>query len=131
MNVTVHELKDVIATLHEFNPMMGHRGCRLSVSYPEIAEMQTAAVIRAAINVNKEHPTYNIVPEIMIPLVGDVKEFKYVKDVVTAVADRIIAEEGADLRLSLIHISRTWRKPACLCKYDRLLLQKQEPPEER
>ena len=98
MNVTVHELKDVIATLHEFNPMMGHRGCRLSVSYPEIAEMQTAAVIRAAINVNKEHPTYNIVPEIMIPLVGDVKEFKYVKDVVTAVADRIIAEEGADLR---------------------------------
>ena len=64
MNVTVHELKDVIATLHEFNPMMGHRGCRLSVSYPEIAEMQTAAVIRAAINVNKEHPTYNIVPEI-------------------------------------------------------------------
>ena len=98
MNVTVHELKDVIATLHEFNPMMGHRGCRLSVSYPEIAEMQTAAVIRAAINVTKEHPTYNIVPEIMIPLVGDVKEFKYVKDVVTAVADRIIAEEGADLR---------------------------------
>ena len=98
MNVTVHELKDVIATLHEFNPMMGHRGCRLSVSYPEIAEIQTAAVIRAAINVNKEHPTYNIVPEIMIPLVGDVKEFKYVKDVVTAVADRIIAEEGADLR---------------------------------
>ena len=98
MNVTVHELKDVIATLHEFNPMMGHRGCRLSVSYPEIAEMQTAAVIRAAINVNKEHPTYNIVPEIMIPLVGDVKEFKYVKDVVTAVADRIIAEEGTDLR---------------------------------
>ena len=98
MNVTVHELKDVIATLHEFNPMMGHRGCHLSVSYPEIAEMQTAAVIRAAINVNKEHPTYNIVPEIMIPLVGDVKEFKYVKDVVTAVADRIIAEEGADLR---------------------------------
>jgi pyruvate,orthophosphate dikinase len=98
MGVTVEALKEVIANLHEFNPMMGHRGCRLSVSYPEIAEMQTAAVIRAAINVNAAHPEYNIVPEIMIPLVGDVKEFKYVKDVVTAVADRIIAETGADLK---------------------------------
>jgi pyruvate,orthophosphate dikinase len=98
MGVTVEALKEVIANLHEFNPMMGHRGCRLSVSYPEIAEMQTAAVIRAAINVNAAHPEYHIVPEIMIPLVGDVKEFKYVKDVVTAVADRIIAETGADLK---------------------------------
>ncbi|MDD5953039.1 MAG: pyruvate, phosphate dikinase [Oscillospiraceae bacterium] len=98
MKMPVAELKDVIDSLHEFNPMMGHRGCRLSVSYPEIAQMQTAAVIRAAINVNKAHPEYNIVPEIMIPLVGDVKEFKYVKNVVTAVADEIIKEEGVELK---------------------------------
>ena len=97
MGVTVEHLNEVIANLHEFNPMMGHRGCRLSVSYPEIAEMQTAAVIRAAINVNKEHPDFNVVPEIMIPLVGDVKELKYVKDHVTKVADDIIAETGAKL----------------------------------
>ncbi len=98
MGITVEQLKDVIANLHEFNPMMGHRGCRLSVSYPEIAEMQTEAVIRAAINVNRENPDYNIVPEIMIPLVGDVKEFKFVKDVVAEVADRIIAEENVQLK---------------------------------
>ncbi|MEE0858399.1 MAG: pyruvate, phosphate dikinase [Acutalibacteraceae bacterium] len=98
MNITVEHLKDVINGLHEFNPMMGHRGCRLAVTYPEIAEMQTTAVINAAIVVNKEHPDYNIVPEIMIPLVGEVKELKYVKDVVTSTADKIIAEAGIDMQ---------------------------------
>ena len=97
LNITVDELKAVIASLHEFNPMMGHRGCRLAVTYPEIAEMQTVAVISAAINVNKKHPDYHIVPEIMIPLVGEVKELKYVKDVVTATADRLIAEAGVQM----------------------------------
>ena len=98
MNITVEHLKDIINGLHEFNPMMGHRGCRLAVTYPEIAEMQTTAVINAAIVVNKEHPDYNIVPEIMIPLVGEVKELKYVKDVVTTTADKIIAEAGVDMQ---------------------------------
>ena len=88
LNITVDELKAVIASLHEFNPMMGHRGCRLAVTYPEIAEMQTTAVINAAITVNKEHPEYKIVPEIMIPLVGEIKELKYVKSFVTATAHR-------------------------------------------
>ncbi|SJZ91306.1 pyruvate, phosphate dikinase [Anaerorhabdus furcosa] len=97
MKMTVNELKQVIASLHEFNPMMGHRGCRLSVTYPEIAEMQTRAVIEAAINVNKKHPKYNIVPEIMIPLVGEVAELKYVKDIVISTADSIIKESGAKL----------------------------------
>ena len=97
LNITVDELKQTIASLHEFNPMMGHRGCRLAVTYPEIAEMQTEAVIRAAINVNKKHPEYNIVPEIMIPLVGEVKELKYVKDVVVATADKLIAEAGVKM----------------------------------
>ncbi len=97
MNITVEHLKDIISGLHEFNPMMGHRGCRLAVTYPEIAKMQTTAVINAAIVVNKEHPEYNIVPEIMIPLVGEVKELKYVKDVVTATADKIIADAGVDM----------------------------------
>ena len=78
---SVDEIKAIIASLHEFNPMMGHRGCRLTVTYPEIAKMQTAAVIRAAINVQKKHPDWKIVPEIMIPLVGDVKEFKFVKKI--------------------------------------------------
>ena len=82
MNIELTELKNVVASLHEFNPMMGHRGCRLAVTYPEIAEMQTEAVIQAAINVNKKHPEYNIHPEIMIPLVGDKNELKYVKDIV-------------------------------------------------
>ena len=77
--------------------MMGHRGCRLAVTYPEIAEMQTQAVIAAAINVNKKHPEFNIVPEIMIPLVGEVKELKYVKDVVVATADKLIAEAGVKM----------------------------------
>ena len=95
---TVDEIKAIISSLHEFNPMMGHRGCRLAVTYPEIAEMQTEAVIKAAINVNKAHPDWNIVPEIMIPLVGDVKELKFVKKTVVATADKIIAEAGVDLK---------------------------------
>ncbi|MEG0733408.1 pyruvate, phosphate dikinase [Anaerorhabdus sp.] len=98
MKMTVNELKQVIASLHEFNPMMGHRGCRLSVTYPEIAEMQTRAVIEAAINVNSKHPKYNIVPEIMIPLIGDVNELKYVKDIVIKTADEIIKQTGAKLK---------------------------------
>ena len=97
LKITVEELKNVIASLHEFNPMMGHRGCRLAVSYPEIAEMQTTAVINAAINV-KKNKGFNIVPQIMIPLVGEVKELKFVKDVVTATADKIIKESGIDMK---------------------------------
>ncbi len=97
LNISVDELKQVIASLHEFNPMMGHRGCRLAVSYPEIAEMQTTAVISAAINVNKKHPDWNIVPEIMIPLVGEVKELKFVKDIVTSTADKLIADAGVKM----------------------------------
>ena len=95
---TVEDIKNIIASLHEFNPMMGHRGCRLAVTYPEIAKMQTKAVIKAAINVKKAHPDWNIVPEIMIPLVGEVKELKYVKDIVVATADEVIAAAGADLK---------------------------------
>ena len=95
---TVEEIKTLIASLHEFNPMMGHRGCRLAVTYPEIAKMQTKAVIRAAINVKKAHPDWTIVPEIMIPLVGDVKELKYVKKFVVETADAEIAAAGADLK---------------------------------
>ena len=98
MNIDVEHLKQTIEGLHEFNPMMGHRGCRLAVTYPEIAEMQTEAVISAAINVNRKHPEYNIVPEIMIPLVGEVKELKFVKDVVVATADRLIKEAGVDMK---------------------------------
>ncbi|NLM79506.1 MAG: pyruvate, phosphate dikinase [Clostridiales bacterium] len=97
LGMTIAELNDIIASLHEFNPMMGHRGCRLSISYPEIAEMQTKAVINAAINVKKKHPEYNILPEIMIPLVGEAQELKYVKDVVTSTADRLIKESGIEL----------------------------------
>ena len=95
---TVAEIKAIIDSLHEFNPMMGHRGCRLAVTYPEIAKMQTKAVIRAAINVKKAHPDWNIVPEIMIPLVGEVKELKYVKKFVVETADAEIAAAGADLK---------------------------------
>ena len=98
MNVTVEKLHNVISSLHEFNPMMGHRGCRLAVSYPEIAEMQTTAVINAALNVQKRHPEWKLVPEIMIPLVGEVKELAYVKGIVTATADKLIAESGTDLK---------------------------------
>ena len=95
MGLTFEELKNVVEGLHEFNPMMGHRGCRLAVTFPEIAEMQTRAVIEAAINVNKEG--MNVTPEIMIPLVGEVKELKYVKDIVTKTADKVIAEAGVKL----------------------------------
>ncbi len=97
LNITVDDLKQVIASLHEFNPMMGHRGCRLAVSYPEIAEMQTTAVINAAINVSKKTGK-DIVPEIMIPLVGEIKELKYVKDIVTSTADKLIAEAGVNMK---------------------------------
>ena len=98
---SVETIKNIIASLHEFNPMMGHRGCRLAVTYPEIAKMQTAAVIKAAINVKKAHPDWNIVPEIMIPLVGEVKELKYVKNIVVKTADEIIAAAGSDLKYSV------------------------------
>ena len=94
---SVQDIKNIIASLHEFNPMMGHRGCRLAVTYPEIAKMQTKAVIKAAINVKKNHPDWNVKPEIMIPLVGDVKELKFVKKVVVETADAVIAEAGANL----------------------------------
>jgi pyruvate,orthophosphate dikinase len=109
---SVEAIKDIISSLHEFNPMMGHRGCRLAVTYPEIAKMQTKAVIRAAINVKKNHKDWNIVPEIMIPLVGEVKELKYVKDVVVATADAEIKAAGVDLKYevgTMIEIPR-----ACL-----------------
>ncbi len=95
---TVADIKNIITGLHEFNPMMGHRGCRLAVTYPEIAAMQTKAVIRAAINVQKAHADWTIVPEIMIPLTGEVKEMKFVKDIVVATADAEIAAAGADLK---------------------------------
>ena len=101
LNISVEELKEVIASLHEFNPMMGHRGCRLAVTYPEIAEMQTTAVIKAAMQVNHEYPWYRIEPEIMIPLVGEVRELKYVKDVVVATADRLIKEAGVKMKYSV------------------------------
>ena len=97
-NKTVAQIKNIIASLHEFNPMMGHRGCRLAVTFPEIAEMQTRAVINAALAVNARHPEWNIVPEIMIPLVGEVKELKYVKDIVVNVADKLIADAGSDMK---------------------------------
>ena len=98
MNKSVAEIKAIIASLHEFNPMMGHRGCRLAVTYPEIAVMQTRAVIRAAINVQKRHPEWTMVPEIMIPLVGEVKELKYVKDVVVKTADEELAAAGMQMK---------------------------------
>ena len=98
MGKTVDEIKAIIASLHEFNPMMGHRGCRLAVTFPEIAAMQTRAVIKAALNVSARHPEWNIVPEIMIPLVGEVKELRYVKSVVTETADKLIAEAGSKMQ---------------------------------
>ena len=109
---SVEDIKAIIASLHEFNPMMGHRGCRLAVTYPEIAKMQTAAVIRAAINTKKNHPDWNVKPEIMIPLVGDVKELKYVKSVVVETANAEIAAAGVELEYevgTMIEIPR-----ACL-----------------
>ena len=98
MHIGLDELKSVISSLHEFNPMMGHRGCRLAISYPEIAEMQTTAVIQAALAVNERHPDWKIEPEIMIPLVGDVAEFRYVKKVVCDVADKLIQESELDMK---------------------------------
>ena len=98
MGKSVAEIKNIIASLHEFNPMMGHRGCRLAVTFPEIAAMQTRAVIKAALNVNAAHPEWHIVPEIMIPLVGEVKELKYVKDVVVKTADEIISSVKSDMK---------------------------------
>ncbi|MBE7091916.1 MAG: pyruvate, phosphate dikinase [Clostridiales bacterium] len=109
---TVEDIKAIIASLHEFNPMMGHRGCRLAVTYPEIAAMQTKAVIRAAINVQKANPAWNVKPEIMIPLTGELKEFKFVKDIVVEVADKEIAAAGIKLEYevgTMIEIPR-----ACL-----------------
>ena len=113
---TVEDIKAIIASLHEFNPMMGHRGCRLAVTYPEIAAMQTKAVIRAAINTQKAHADWNVVPEIMIPLVGDVKELKYVKKVVVDTANAEIAAAGVELKYevgTMIEIPR-----ACLTADD-------------
>ena len=98
MGKTVADIKAIIAGLHEFNPMMGHRGCRLAVTYPEIAAMQTRAVIKAALNIQAKHPEWNMVPEIMIPLVGEVKELAYVKKVVTETADAIIASVKSDMK---------------------------------
>ena len=95
---TVDEIKAIISSLHEFNPMMGHRGCRLAVTYPEIAAMQTRAVIRAAINIKKAHPDWDNVPEIMIPLVGELKELQYVKGIVCETADKEIADAGVELK---------------------------------
>ena len=115
-NKTVAEIKDIINSLHEANPMMGHRGCRLAVTYPEIAAMQTKAVIRAALNVQKANPSWNVVPEIMIPLVGEIKELKYVKATVVATADAEIAAAKSDLKYevgTMIEIPR-----ACLTADD-------------
>jgi len=113
---TVAQIKDIIASLHEFNPMMGHRGCRLTVTYPEIAIMQTKAVIKAAINVMKKHPDWTLVPEIMIPLTGETKELKFVKDIVVKTADEVIAASGVALKYevgTMIEIPR-----ACLTADD-------------
>lgn len=98
MNIPVANLEQVIASLHEVNPMMGHRGSRLDVSNPGIGRMQTAAIIKAALKVNKEHPDWNIEPEIMLPLIGDIKELKYVKKIVTETADKILAEAGVEMK---------------------------------
>ena len=110
---TVEQIKNIISGLHEFNPMMGHRGCRLAVTYPEIAEMQTRAVIKAALAVQARHPEWTMVPEIMIPLVGETKELKYVKDIVVKVADEIIAESGTNMKYlvgTMIEIPRRRRQ---------------------
>lgn len=101
MKITVEELKNVICSLHEFNPMMGHRGCRLAVTYPEIAAMQTRAVIQAALTVSAKHPSWNLVPEIMIPLIGEIKELEYVKNIVVKVADECIAKSNRILKYSV------------------------------
>lgn len=98
MGMSVGDLENVISSLHEFNPMMGHRGCRLDITYPEIAVMQTKAIIKASLNVKKKHPDWNDFTEIMIPLVGEAKEFNYVRDIVVSEADKLIAEAGSNLR---------------------------------
>jgi pyruvate,orthophosphate dikinase len=98
MKISAEELKNTIQSLHEFNPMMGHRGCRLAVSYPEIAEMQTRAIIEAAINIQKAHPEWEMLPEIMIPLIGELKEMVYVKKIIVKTADEIIAKSGVNLK---------------------------------
>lgn len=119
MNMDVADLTEIITALHEVNPMMGHRGSRLDVSNPGIARMQTEAVIRAAINVNKKHPDWNIVPEIMLPLIGDLKELKYVKKMVTETADKILAEEGVDMPYhvgTMIEVPRAALKAGELAK---------------
>ena len=97
MNISVEHLNQVIAGLHEFNPMMGHRGCRLDVTYPEIAKMQTAAIIKAALAVRSRRPAWKIVPEIMVPLVGEAKELAYVKSVIDKTAKKIIKDAGSDM----------------------------------
>ena len=113
MGKTVEEIKAIIAGLHEFNPMMGHRGCRLSVTFPEIARMQTRAVIKAALNVKARHPEWDLVPEIMIPLVGELKEFAYVKNIVTEVADALIKEAGSDLKYKVGNMIEIPRAAMC------------------
>ena len=117
---TVEDIKTIITGLHEFNPMMGHRGCRLAVSYPEIAKMQTRAGIKAAINVQKKHPDWKIKPEIMIPLVGDDGELKFVRDVVVATADEIIKAAGVELKYevgTMIEIPRAALTADDIAKY--------------
>ncbi len=113
MGKTVADIKAIIAGLHEFNPMMGHRGCRLSVTFPEIARMQTRAVIKAALAVQARHPEWTMVPEIMIPLVGELKEFAYVKSIVTSVADELIKEAGSDMKYQVGNMIEIPRAAMC------------------
>ncbi len=113
MGKSVEDIKAIIASLHEFNPMMGHRGCRLSVTFPEIARMQTRAVIKAALAVQARHPEWTLIPEIMIPLVGELKEFAYVKNIVTSVADALIQEAGSDLKYKVGNMIEIPRAAMC------------------
>ncbi len=113
MGKSVAEIKSIIAGLHEFNPMMGHRGCRLSVTFPEIARMQTRAVIKAALAVQARHPEWTMVPEIMIPLVGELKEFDYVKNIVTSVADELIKAAGSDMKYKVGNMIEIPRAAMC------------------
>ncbi len=113
MGKSVADIKAIIAGLHEFNPMMGHRGCRLSVTFPEIARMQTRAVIKAALAVQTRHPEWNMVPEIMIPLVGELKEFDYVKNIVTEVADALIKEAGSNMKYKVGNMIEIPRAAMC------------------
>lgn len=113
MGKSVADIKAIIAGLHEFNPMMGHRGCRLSVTFPEIARMQTRAVIKAALAVQARHPEWTMVPEIMIPLVGELKEFAYVKNIVTSVADELIKEAGSDMKYKVGNMIEIPRAAMC------------------